>query len=267
MAALVTLALTGCANAPTPTTGASHETAMPHVHNIVANPTGDGFLLGTHDGVFTATAAGSTGSRLGPAFDAMGLTVLGDDLLASGHPAASSPEGWGSPNLGVMRSADGGESWDPIAFVGDKDFHALATAPSGEIYGVTTDGGDLLVSADRGSTWATTGATPRAFALAVDATERVIATTPEGVRQSTDAGVTFTMTPDAPALYVVSSSPDAELLVGVDTSERIWISSAGGEAWTAVGTGHGVVGAIAITDGGDVLVADDSGLTLLPADR
>src|SRR3546814_10882584 len=91
--ALTSLLLTGCAAAEPPSTGSDHtDTALSHVHAIVPAPDYDGFLLGTHEGLYAATADGQLGSRVGSyGFDAMGLTAVDDTLIASGHPGRGTP--------------------------------------------------------------------------------------------------------------------------------------------------------------------------------
>ncbi|MFS0731909.1 F510_1955 family glycosylhydrolase [Microbacterium sp. 1P10UB] len=265
LVALLTLTLTGCVAATPPTTGINHATAMPHVHAIVAAPDGEGFLLGTHDGIYSATADGRLGARVGSDnLDAMGLTALGGDLLASGHPGTRTPADLGEHNLGIIRSQDSGTTWDPVAYTGEKDFHALTASPDGTLYAQATDDNVLLVSTDRGVSWAPTGSRLQVFAIVVDTSGRVIATTADGPQVSNDRGDTFTLVPDAPTLYPLAASPDYQRLVGVDSKETIWTSSASDPIWRNVGTAHGSAQAIVITDAGDIAVVDDSGLTLLP---
>ncbi|WP_438354465.1 WD40/YVTN/BNR-like repeat-containing protein [Microbacterium sp. CJ88] len=262
--ALLILTLTACAAPEPPSTGADHATnPTDHVHAIVTDPGGDGFLIGTHQGIYTATGDGTLGSRVGAGFDAMGLTVVGTELIASGHPGPSTPTEWGSPNLGIIRSSDNAQTWDPVAFTGEKDFHALTAAPDGSIYALATDSIDLQRSVDGGTSWAPTGASLMASALTVDATGRLVATTPDGLRTSTDDGATFSPWPDAPLLYVLAASPDQQRLVGVDTKERIWVTTAGASGWVEAGTAHGAAQAATITNSGNLFIADDSGLTYL----
>ncbi len=266
--ALTTLSLAGCAAVTPPSTGAEHVTAITaHVHGIVASPDGNGYLLGTHDGVYPVSARGQLGARVGPSFDAMALTAVGRNLLASGHPGSEIPPGWGSPNLGIMSSSDVGRTWEPTAFVGDKDFHSLAADLDGTVYGLATDSIDVLTSTDAGATWAPTGGSLFAFSLAVDATGRILASTPDGLKVSGDGGVSFALMAEAPLLYQLSTSPNRQLLVGVDNKERIWVAAAGDDLWRESGRVHGMAQAIAITDAGDLLVIDDSGITALPVNR
>ena len=60
-------------------------------------------------------------------------------------------------------------------------------------------------------------------------------------------------------------APRGNHLAGIDSSERIWISSAGATIWEQVGIAHGAAHAITVTDSGALLIVDDSGVTLLPA--
>ncbi|MEI3866397.1 hypothetical protein V6S02_04780 [Microbacterium sp. CCNWLW134] len=265
LVALLTLTLTGCATATPPSTGADHAPPVTaHVHAIVPAPDGNGFLLGTHEGIYTATADGEIGIRVGgDDLDAMGLTALGDDLIASGHPGRSTPPELGEGNLGIIRSQDGGETWEPVAFTGEKDFHALTAGPDDTLYGQDASSNMLLTSTDAGATWTPTGSTLLAFGLAVDANGRIIAVTPDGPQASTDRGATFSPMADAPRLFLIAASPDHQRLIGVDNDETIWTSTASGE-WQNIGTVHGPAEAITITDDGAVLVVDDSGLSRLP---
>lgn len=257
--------LAGCASAEPPSTGTSHAAMASHVHAIVPDPEGDGFLLGTHEGILAVSAEGELLSRVGSyGFDAMGLTVVGEDLIASGHPGADTPPELGDHNLGIIRSADAGVSWEPAAFTGEKDFHALAAGSDGTVYGLATDAIDVLASKDGGDSWAPTGGQLMAVGLVVTSGGNVVAATPDGLRVSTDGARSFEPWPGAPMLYALSVSPNGELIAGVDADEKIWVHVSGASAWKEVGVVHGTAQATAITDTGSILVADDSGLTLLP---
>lgn len=265
--ALVSIAaatLAGCA-APAPSTGTNHaDSPFSHVHSIVANPTGDGFLLATHEGIYPATPDGEIGTPVGGHdFDAMGLTDLAGTLIASGHPGPRTDERLGSPDLGIIRSADNALTWEPVAFTGERDFHALAAGPDGTLYGLPTDSVQLMVSADKGTTWTPAGETSSGMTLVVDATGRLIVSTPDGLQTSTDGGMTFTGWSAAPRLYGLSASPDHQRVIGVDSNGTLWVLTAGGSQWVKAGTVHGGAMAVTITNTGDVLVADDSGLTRL----
>lgn len=236
------------------------------VHAIVPAPDGEGFLLGTHEGIFAATADGHLGSQVGSyGFDAMGLTAVDDTLIASGHPDRGTPANLGEGNLGIIRSRDGGTTWEPVSFTGEKDFHVLTAGPDGTLYGQETGSAQMLASTDLGATWTSTGATLLAFALVVDATGRIIATTPDGPQVSSDHGATFVPLPDSPIMSLIAVSPDGQQLIGVGSKGILWSSTTRDPSWRNIGTAHGNAQAITVTDAGDILIVDDSGLSLLPS--
>ncbi|EYT59076.1 hypothetical protein [Microbacterium sp. UCD-TDU] len=258
------IVLVGCTAPAEPTTGHDHATTIEHVHAIVPDPSGDGYLIGAHDGIYTATIDGEIGDRVqNTDFDAMGLTAIGDTLIASGHPGQATAPELGSPNLGIIRSDDSARSWSPVSLTGEKDFHVLAAGPDESLYGIASDSIELLRSDDIGQTWSPAGEI-LAVSLVVDAAGQLIAATPDGLKVSTDAGSSFSPVSNAPLLYLLAASPDGQRLVGAGSGGEIWARSASDGEWRTVGTSHGSAQAITITNDGYMLVFDQSGLTALP---
>ena len=255
--------LAGCTAPAEPTPGHDHATTISHVHAIVPNPAEDGYLLGAHDGIYTATSDGEVGSRIETTdFDAMGLITVGDALLASGHPGPTTPPELGSPNLGIIRSDDSARSWTPVSFTGEKDFHVLAAGKNDTLYGIASDSAELLRTDDLGETWSPVGEI-LAFSLVLDNAGQLIAATPDGLQISTDEGATFAPLNDAPALYLLAVSPDGKQLVGVGRGGQIWGSTGSNAEWVPAGVTHGSAQALATTNDGAILVFDDSGLTAI----
>lgn len=86
--------------------------------------------------------------------DVMGFTTLGKALFASGHPS----EGSTMQNpMGLVKSIDGGLNWNSVSLVGKVDFHFLEGSGS-DLYGVDSQSGNLMYSADSGKTWSSLGA-------------------------------------------------------------------------------------------------------------
>lgn len=257
------IVLAGCAAPAEPTTGHDHAASISHVHAIVPNPSEDGYLLGAHDGIYTATPDGEVGSRIETTdFDAMGLITVGDALLASGHPGPTTAPELGSPNLGIIRSDDSARSWTPVSFTDEKDLHVLAVGKNDTLYGIASDSAELLRTDDLGETWSAVGEI-LAFSLVIDSEGQLIAATPDGVQISTDEGTTFTPLNEAPALYLLAVSPDGKRLVGVGRGGQIWASTGSKAEWVPAGVTHGSAQALATTNDGDILVFDDSGLAAI----
>ncbi|MEV8134705.1 F510_1955 family glycosylhydrolase [Microbacterium aurantiacum] len=251
------LLLPACTPAPPPGPVGDPD-PLGHVHAIA--PDGTGVLLGTHTGIYRIDEEGeATGPVGGYEFDAMGFTVTGGTWLASGHPGSSTPPELGAPNLGLIRSIDAGETWEPVAFTGTEDFHLITTDPTGTLYGIGSTMPSLRISIDAGATW-TDGATLTGVAGLAASAEAVYAATEEGLQTSTDGGVTFVAVADAPLLYTVAAAD--QTLAGVDTDGTVW-RLAPAATWEQVGTATGRVQAIAATGEGLVLLVDDRGIVRL----
>jgi hypothetical protein len=252
------LLLAACTPAPLPG-AAGDPDPFGHVHAIA--PDGAGVLLGTHTGIYRVDEEGEAAGPVGGYdFDAMGFTVSGGAWFASGHPGPSTPPELGAPNLGLIRSIDAGETWEPVAFTGTEDFHLLTADPAGTLYGIGSTLPSLRISTDGGASWTDGAALAGVAGLAATA-EAVYAATEGGLQTSTDGGVTFVPVPDAPLLYTVAAAD--QTLAGVDTDGTVWRLSAATATWEQVGTAAGRVQAIAATGDGTVLLVDDRGIARL----
>ena len=69
---------------------------------------------------------------------------------------------------GPCSGVDGGQSWEPLAFTGEEDFHVLTAGPDGQVYGIGSSSPAVQISGDSGSTW-TAGSEVTAADLAVTA--------------------------------------------------------------------------------------------------
>lgn len=264
---VLALALAGCGGgAEEPGPSAVQDPGLLHVHGLGVDP-GDTerILVATHTGLF-AVRDGVV-SRVGEAMhDLMGFTVADDGtFLASGHPdlrdesllVEDAPA-----LLGLVRSTDGGHTWESLSLLGQADFHALDAA-HGRVYGGDTTGGRFMVSAD-GLEWETrsTGVLFHSLAVSPDDPERMVATGPDGLARSTDGGRNWEIL-DGFAPLVVDWG--AEALYGADPDGQVAVSRDGGSSWETLGSLPGAPAALhaaagrllAATPEGSVLASPD----------
>jgi hypothetical protein len=124
-----------------------------HVHGLGINPADGALFIATHTGLFRVASDARSATRIADRYqDTMGFSVVGPDrFIGSGHPDAR--ERGKPPLLGLIESRDAGETWTPVSLSGQADFHVLRTVGA-SVYGYDASGRRLLVSADRGRTWA-----------------------------------------------------------------------------------------------------------------
>ena len=240
---------------------ADAEPGVSHVHGLGVNPSDGSLVVATHFGSFRLPADGDDATRIGGSYqDTMGFTVVGDDhFLGSGHPDIAGIQAGQPTRLGLIESTDAGVTWT-IRSLGDEvDFHALAAAGD-RVYGWDASSGRFMVSTDR-EDWDTL-ATMEIFAFAVDPadTEHIVATTPNGLAESTDAGRTWTSM-DGPGLATVSWS-GAEGLWGAEPDGAVWRFD--GTAWTSAGRLPGAPQAFLAAEGAlYAAVHDADGVTAI----
>ena len=286
-AAALLLALSACASSPAPTETVESGTAgsgtagthgpegragrLPssHVHGLTADAKTGKVLLATHEGLFDMSTRPAT--KIGPTNDLMGFTAAAGTgvFYASGHPGKDST----MPNpMGLIRSIDGGKTWEQLSRQGKSDFHALTVTKSG----IVAFDGQLWTSPD-GKTWTTATA---GFAPAVLAgnpgTKTVLATLPEGLQRSTDGGRTWKPVPSSPVIQFAAFANDKET-VGVEPNGTVHYSTDGGTTWTSKGKINEKVQAVAAAKGTDgklqiwaatadeLIVSSDGGATFHPA--
>lgn len=181
------LVLVGCAAEPSPDGAPAVDIGFGHVHGVDLNPADGMLYAATHTGVFRLDPAGP--ERIADRFqDTMGFTVVGPDhFLGSGHPDLRDPGpvhlglvestnaartwqtlslageadfhalsatgpvvyGWNATSGFVMRSDDGGTSWQRGVQLAVSD---LDVDPADPRRIVLAGEEGLLVSADGGLT-------------------------------------------------------------------------------------------------------------------
>ncbi|MDN4643953.1 F510_1955 family glycosylhydrolase [Arthrobacter sp. PsM3] len=270
-AAALILALSACtpASPSISSAAAGLPSAHVHVHGLSVNGETGQVLLATHAGLLDMSK--KTAAKIGPTNDLMGFTAEMDEgvFYASGHPGSDST----LPNpLGLIRTGDGGKTWEQLPRQGESDFHALTTTKSG----IVAFDGALRTSTD-GKTWKTVDA---GFVPAVLAgnpySDTVLATTQEGVQRSTDGGATWVLDKAAPVVQFAAFASAREA-VGVEPGGAVHYSPDGGATWIRKGQISGAVQAVAATEGSngnpwiwaatstEIQVSTDGGATFRPS--
>ena len=172
---------------------------LTHVHGLAYSADGKKLMIPSHHGL-AVYEDGKWSKAPGPQHDYMGFSATAKHLYSSGHPAHGS--GLVNP-FGLIRSSDGGRTWDKLGLEGEKDFHVLATswntnaiyvwnpAPSSRMRAA-----GLHSTRDDGFSWTRASAEgsqgdPRAIAVHPDDAATVALATSEGIFLSRDAGNRF----------------------------------------------------------------------------
>jgi photosystem II stability/assembly factor-like uncharacterized protein len=171
-----------------------------HVHGLAYSGDGKQLMIPSHHGL-AIYRDGKWSKAPGPQHDYMGFSATASHLYSSGHPAPGS--GLVNP-FGLIRSKDGGKTWDKLGLEGETDFHVLATswntnaiyvwnpAPSSRLKRP-----GLHFTLNDGFTWKAArgeglAGEPRALAVHPDNAAAVAVATSEGLYLSSDSGERFT---------------------------------------------------------------------------
>ncbi len=202
---------------------------LTHVHGLAYSADGKRLMIPSHHGL-AVYQGGKWSKAPGPQHDYMGFAATAKGLYSSGHPAHGS--GLVNP-FGLMRSRDGGKTWDKLGLEGETDFHLLATSwNTNAIYVWNPEPSSRLrrpglhYTLSEGVAWKPARAAglegePRALAVHPDDAAIVAVATSSGVFISRDSGERFR--PVATATQGLSVFFDLD-------GKHLWYGSFDGEA-------------------------------------
>jgi photosystem II stability/assembly factor-like uncharacterized protein len=167
---------------------AAGQVTLMHVHGLAYSPDGKRLMIPSHHGL-AAYEGGKWSKASGPQHDYMGFSATGKGLYSSG----------------LLRSRDGGKTWEKLGLEGESDFHLLATgwntnavyvwnpAPSSRMKQP-----GLHYTLDDGAAWKPArssglGGEPRALAVHPDNAAIVAIATSSGIFLSRDSGERFVL--------------------------------------------------------------------------
>jgi hypothetical protein len=256
--------------APTVTATAPDSAANAFIGSIAVDPADGTLFLGTGLGLYRYDGRGEaervvgelrTPDGSGPVSSNLVVRFAGPgELLASGHPEEPGelPE-----DLGLMRS-DGGRSWEPVAELGESDFHLLQVSGD-RVAAVHAEEVDIQVSSDGGRSFETRTPPGTPVDVAFDG-DRMVVSTEDGIFTSSDGGETWRPREPAPG----SQLAWGEELYRADPGGVVFASADGGRSWEERGTVELTVNELAVDDdgalyasvpGGEVRRSRDGGAT------
>src|SRR5260221_8602121 len=100
------------------------QVTLMHVPGLAYSRDGKRLMIPSHHGP-AVYESGKWSKAYGPQHDYMGFSANGKSLYSSGHPAPGS--GLVNP-FGLLRSKDGGKTWEKLGLEGESDFHVMATS-------------------------------------------------------------------------------------------------------------------------------------------
>ena len=197
---------------------------LTHVHGLAYSGDGKRLMIPSHHGL-ALYENGKWSKAPGPQHDYMGFSGTATRLYSSGHPAPGSR--LVNP-FGLIRSRDGGRTWEKLGLEGETDFHVLATgwttnaiyvwnpAPSSRMRRA-----GLHFTLNDGLAWQPARAAqlrgdPHALAVHPSDAAMVAAATPAGIYLSRDSGERF-----AP---VVQGAEGLAVFFDLD-GRRLWYST------------------------------------------
>jgi hypothetical protein len=180
--------------------GAETGVTLVHVHGLSYSPDGKQLFVPSHVGL-AIYSGGGWSKAPGPAHDFMGFSAASGALYSSGHPAQGSS--LRNP-FGLLKSTDGGGTWEHLGLTGEADFHVMAASYGTGIVYVFSPAPNsrmpqpgIYYTSDDGKVWKQAsgkGLSGRIAALAAHPGRAgaVAAATESGLFVSEDHGETFT---------------------------------------------------------------------------
>lgn len=220
------------------------EQILHHVHGLAFTPDGAAIVVPAHIGLAVYRDGRWTRSP-GPAHDLMGFSMAERAIYSSGHPAPGTP--LANP-LGLVKSTDGGKTWQRLGLAGEADFHEMAVGyRSGAVYVVNAAPNSrmprpgIYFTTDDGQSWKRSeaaGVDAQVIGIAVHPTEaRTVALgTLGGLYLSRDFGARFERIGETlPATAVLFDLDGKHLYVSSDPRGKLSRIALDGRANTTLG--------------------------------
>ena len=175
------------------------QVTLTHVHGLAYSADGKRLMIPSHHGL-AVYEGGKWSKAPGPQHDYMGFSATANGIYSSGHPEHGS--GLVNP-FGLLRSRDGGKTWQKLGLEGESDFHLLATSwKTNAVYvwnpapNSRMKQAGLHFTVNDGFSWQRAAAAglegeARAIAVHPDDAKTVVLATTNGLYLSRDSGERF----------------------------------------------------------------------------
>ncbi|MGQ0637802.1 MAG: F510_1955 family glycosylhydrolase [Nitrososphaerota archaeon] len=184
-----------------------------HIHGLGIDPADRNILyIATHGDFYQSVNGGSPVKVDKSRADYMAFNApptAGVPLYSSGHPSTGG-------NTGLIKSTDGGQTWEVVAKVLEPpvDFHAMSVSKSdpNTIVGFDSGARGLFKTKDAGKTWNTLQYPDYISALAISPqdSEIIFAGTGKGIFQSNDGGKSWAQLNEYKGITILALSFDEE---------------------------------------------------------
>ncbi|MGQ0792050.1 MAG: WD40/YVTN/BNR-like repeat-containing protein [Nitrosopumilaceae archaeon] len=157
-------------------------------------------------------------------------TTAGIPLYASGHPASGG-------NTGLMKSINGGQSWESVSKVLEPpvDFHAMSVSKSDPniIIGFDSAGRGLFKTVDAGKTWETLQYPDYISALTISPidSQLVFTGTEKGIFQSSDGAKSWILLDEYKGITILALTFDENATLYASNQFGLSRSSDLGKSW------------------------------------
>lgn len=212
-----------------------------HIHGLGTDPADRNILYIATHGDFYQSVNGNPPVKVDEQrADYMAFKAppnVGVPLYASGHPATGG-------NTGLIKSTDGGKTWQNVATILEPpvDFHAMSVGKSDSsvIIGYDSAGRGLFKSVDTGVSWEKLPVPDYITALAIEPNDPNVilagfAGSQKGIAKSTDGGVSWTLLGDYAGHTIFTLTfDDAGILYTFTSEDGLAKSTDMGQSWEKI---------------------------------